>query len=346
MKRKRQIWIAIYLVIGFAFIGILSCNKEELLPSRKNGELPTNDKVKKSLSDSACIITRIDSIADSSAICTIEIYGINPSSIDSLDISWGNSLSQINYHKMSIGSISNTKYSFKLSQLVHDTTYYLVARALISGKVIFVDTVSFQTIVVKLPVVSTVEIKYNSNDSAFCKSRILSNGGSSNYTSGVCWGTNPKPSFNDNIIKNYINSTNYTCGLSGFKPYTTYYVRAFVTNSAGTAYGNVLSFSTGRIKTPTITTLRVDSIGKNSAISGGQIISTGGGLISSKGICWSSRPRPTTSNNKSESLSTQNYYYCSMFGLRPSTKYYVRAYAKNAGGLVYGNEVSFTTKAK
>ena len=41
---------------------------------------------------------------------------------------------------------------------------------------------------------------------------------------------------------------------------TTYHLRAFATNSAGTAYGNEISFTTLSVSVPTVTTAAITSL--------------------------------------------------------------------------------------
>ena len=73
---------------------------------------------------------------------------------------------------------------------------------------------------------------------------------------------------------------------------------------------------------------------------------SGGSIISSYGICWSTSPNPTLANQSSLSGTNQvstGAYFASLNGLVPNTTYYVRAYAINSAGVVYGNQVTFTT---
>lgn len=61
---------------------------------------------------------------------------------------------------------------------------------------------------------------------------------------GVYWGVNPNPSVSD-FLKGGVGFNNdFTCELSGLKPSTKYYYRAFANNSEGTGYGEVKSFIT------------------------------------------------------------------------------------------------------
>lgn len=76
----------------------------------------------------------------------------------------------------------------------------------------------------------------------------ITNLGWPNVTSwGVCWSTNQLPTINDYTSlgnNSSINRTSFTCNLKGLIPNTLYYLRSFATNSKGTSYGNVKTFTT------------------------------------------------------------------------------------------------------
>lgn len=74
---------------------------------------------------------------------------------------------------------------------------------------------------------------------------IISSDGASNVTSrGICWSTNTNPTTADSKTSDGTGTGTFVSNLTGLLPNTTYYVRAYATNSVGTAYGNQVSFST------------------------------------------------------------------------------------------------------
>ena len=77
---------------------------------------------------------------------------------------------------------------------------------------------------------------------------------------------------------------------------TTYYVKSYASNSAGTAYGNEISFITTTIP-PVLSTIEITSITSTTANSGGNITSAGG-TITASGICWSAKTNPTIADSK------------------------------------------------
>lgn len=103
--------------------------------------------------------------------------------------------------------------------------------------------------------------------------------------------------------------------------------------------------NTGVVVPPTVTTTPVNTIYNDGAKSGGTVTSNGGGTILDQGICWSTSPNPTISNNKVSDFQypAQQTFTCTLFPLTSFTTYYVRAYATNSAGTSYGDQVTFST---
>jgi hypothetical protein len=95
---------------------------------------------------------------------------------------------------------------------------------------------------------------------------------------------------------------------------------------------------------PALTTTEVSNITTTAAITGGTITSDGGANVTARGIVWSTSPSPTIAiATKTTDGTGTGTFTNTLTGLAPATTYYVRAYATNAAGTAYGNEVSFTT---
>ena len=93
----------------------------------------------------------------------------------------------------------------------------------------------------------------------------------------------------------------------------------------------------------TVSTESVSGITETTAMSGGNVTYDGGLAVTARGVCWSSSHNPTLSNSFTIDSSGVGSFTSIITGLTSGTTYYVRAYATNSLGTVYGNEVSFTT---
>jgi uncharacterized protein (TIGR02145 family) len=137
----------------------------------------------------------------------------------------------------------------------------------------------------------------------------------------------------------------WVSNITGLTGNTKYYVRAYATNVIGTAYGVLDSFTTSPI-VPTITTNSVTTITKTTAVSGGNISSDGGSVITGRGIVWNKSGSPIvgTDSIRTDASTTTGSYSLNPGNLNSGITYYVRAYATNAIGTAYGNQLTFTTQ--
>ncbi len=94
---------------------------------------------------------------------------------------------------------------------------------------------------------------------------------------------------------------------------------------------------------PTLTTVSIYSITQNSAQIRCEVTSDGGIPVTTRGVCWNTYLHPTILDSITVDGDSTGVYTSNLSLLIPSTIYYVRAYAKNSKGIVYGNELSFTT---
>jgi len=124
-----------------------------------------------------------------------------------------------------------------INGLVMGTTYYVRAYASNNIGTSYGNELSFTTIA--LPIVITYGLSAVKGVSAMLKDSVIYNGGSNIIIQGLCWNTSPNPS-----IANSITSLDT---IKILLPNTVYYVRAYASNIAGTAYGNEISFNSGMI---------------------------------------------------------------------------------------------------
>lgn len=194
-----------------------------------------------------------------------------------------------------------------------------------------------------LPVVITSQISSIDASMATSGGNVTSDGGDDISARGVCWSTNQNPSIDLATKTNDgTGSGEFTSSITGLQSGVTYHVRAYATNSAGTAYGTDVSFTTKAL-IPTITTTAFTSITSTSAISGGNITSDGGAPIIAKGVCWSIDANPTVNNSKTNDGTGFGTFTSTLSGLTESTVYHARAYATNSVGTAYGLDITFTT---
>ncbi len=95
-----------------------------------------------------------------------------------------------------------------------------------------------------LPVLTTSSITNITQTTAQCGGNVTSDGGAPVTTRGVCWSMSPTPTIADSKTTDGSGTGSFTSSITGLTAGTDYYVRAYATNSAGTGYGGVDSFTT------------------------------------------------------------------------------------------------------
>jgi uncharacterized protein (TIGR02145 family) len=344
------------------------------------------------------------------------------------------------------------------------------------------NQVSFTTsaVLAVLPIVTTSAVTAIAVTEAETGGNVTSNGGASVTARGVAYGAAQNPTISGTTTSNGVGTGSFTSTLTGLTASTLYYVRAYATNSAGTAYGNQVSFTTlanqyftvyfgvdmsqyvdpispnglriggyfsplsasvngtqlmnwnpadsnsrltnmgnniwrigiqfpsaalgqyltfkfvngsnwgmqegsatlatcgiddgfggysrqylisGTASTnycwnlctrcdgsnpvsvlPSIVTDQTTSITATGATSGGNVTADGGASVTARGVVYGTAQNPTTANSTTSNGTGTGSFTSTLTGLTASTLYYVRAYATNAAGTAYGNEVSFTTQ--
>jgi len=102
---------------------------------------------------------------------------------------------------------------------------------------------STETFVI-LPTLTTGSISSITDSSAIIEGKITDKGDSEIGSRGICWGLNANPTTADNKVIAETGTDDFSCRITGLAEKTNYFVRAYATNKAGTAYGNSLTFTT------------------------------------------------------------------------------------------------------
>lgn len=234
---------------------------------------------------------------------------------------------------------ANSNISAAITELLPNTIYHFRVKAANELGITFGNDVSFitQNGIVTL---STTSITSKTATSASSGGSITVDGGASVTARGVCWNTSVNPTIALSTKTTDGAGTGvFTSSIIGLTAGTTYYVRAYATNSIGTSYGTQISFTT--LGPPTVTTATITEITQTTATGGGNIISDGGASITARGVCWSTFSNPTIADSKTTNGTGTGSFTSSITGSSSNTTYYVRAYATNSAFTAYGNEITF-----
>lgn len=92
-----------------------------------------------------------------------------------------------------------------------------------------------------------------------------------------------------------------------------------------------------------VTTAAVSAVTGTGALSGGNVICQGASPVTARGVCWATTINPVATGLHTTDGAGTGSFVSSITGLSPNTAYYVRAYATNLQGTIYGDNLQFST---
>ena len=234
------------------------------------------------------------------------------------------------------------KYCTYVGELLDNTIYYI--RYVVSNRYssVLVDDISrFQTLQPSAPNIKIDSIGDLWDTHAKAYVTMAFDGGAPISKMGICWSTQSHPTIQDNKKESQTKTSVFD--ITSLQPNTTYYIRAYAENKKGVSYSEEKSFITFAL--PEVQTSDITDIQLTSALLAGSLIFDGNDATTIAGLCWGRDPEPTLLGNHQDLAFTNNIFSYTLSNLEDETQYYVRAYAQNKIGVVYGEEKSFTTQS-
>ena len=291
------------------------------------------------------VLGAISNITALTASGAVTVTDANGATLQSCGICWSTTPNPTTANQKTVasGKVLQTAYNCNMSNLSPSTVYYVRAYATTDITTSYSQQKSFTT-ANGLPTLTTVQPTATSiNISA--GGNISSDGGYTIMARGLCYSTsNSEPTLSDAYTTSGTGSGSFTSVITNVSVNTTYYVRAYATNSIGTGYGDVYSVTTGNGLPSVTTTVIGENVTSSSAIGGGNVTDDGGYSVTARGVCWSTLPNPTIADSKTINGSGKGYFSSNITGidLTGSNTYYVRAYATNVNGTMYGQTVTIS----
>ena len=241
---------------------------------------------------------------------------------------------------------SSAEYSAEVRDLSLGSVYYIRAYAVANrSDTVYSDELTFRYDN-QLPIVSTQPVTDIGATTAVLHGSIESKGIPAYTERGFVYSTifkNPTIESDEKVIVNGTGVGEFSANLSGLDKDVTYYVRAYATNSEGTAYGEAVSFEAVR-QLPVVATLPVTDIGATSAVLHGSVEAEGVPAYIERGFVYSTTfTNPTIEAGEKVVVNGVGVgeFSANLLGLNGYITYYVRAYATNNEGTAYGEAVSF-----
>lgn len=298
-------------------------------------------------------LTGVDNVTDQSATFSGALPEIGSSRVTAHGFCWNTrpapTLEQGQHGNLGQTDEPKEQFSYGVSGLEPNTTYYVRAYATnAEGTVYSTYEERFTTTATpQRPNVETGAATQITSTTATVAGNILAIGHETGITAyGHCWSDNATTPTTDHSVTELGTTKQtgaFTSQLTGLKPGTLYYVRAYARNQYGTAYGEVKTFTTalGAVK---LTTHSVSGIIHNEATCGGRITDLQGNSVQERGVCWGASVNPTRAHSFKASTDNTDDFSVRMTGLTERTTYHVRAYVVAATGeAYYGQDVVFET---
>ena len=238
--------------------------------------------------------------------------------------------------------VAGTDFEATITGLTPGKTYYVRPFAKNSMGTTYGSTYTVTTQAVPPTVegLSTTEV---AGKSFKVTAEIAFNGGAHITAKGFCYSMSENPTIEDSkVTGEQAEGDNFIAEITGLSPVTTYYVRAYATNSAGTSYSEQITVTTTAVLATVAEVTSSDITGVSFKVAS-EITDNGGAEVTEKGFCYSTTENPTIDDTKI--AVDGNDFETTIEELANGTTYYVRAYAMNSVGTAYSDQISVLTLA-
>ncbi|MDX9729856.1 MAG: hypothetical protein RBT50_11385, partial [Bacteroidales bacterium] len=233
------------LLAGLFFFSLNSCEKDKTNP-------PTLSTVPATEITYSTVVTGGNIADDGGAEVTAR------------GVCWGTSLNPDITGSHTVDGEGTGPFTSTLDGLTPGMEYHLRAYATNSAGTSYGSDITFTTVAATSATLTTKAVTTPTHNAATGGGEITDDGGDPVIARGVCWSATTGPSVTGQHTADGAGKGSFDSNISGLLPATTYYVRAYATNSKGTAYGNEVSFTTAAT-TATVTTKAVPAPTYNSA---------------------------------------------------------------------------------
>ena len=195
----------------------------------------------------------------------------------------------------------------------------------------------------KIPVLSTAPVTNLTAVTATSGGTISDDGGAPVTARGVCWGITEEPVLSASKTTDGEGTGSFISNITNLTNGTVYHVRAYATNSAGTAYGDELTF-TALGQAPSAITQAATNLTSSLATLNGTVVANDisttvtfeYGTSTDYGQTVAATPGQVTGN-------ASTGVKADLTGLTQGTTYHFRIKAVNSLGTIYGSDMFFAT---
>src|SRR5664280_2847611 len=222
MKRIIPLLVLVCITVGIAIID--SCKKEPVMPT-----LTT---------------TALTNITTTSVTSGGLISKDGGATVTALGVCWSTTSNPTVGDSHTSDGNGTGSFTSNITGLTPNTLYHVRAYATNKVGTAYGADISFTTTQIVVPTLTTVAVTSITATTAISGGNITSDGDGAITAEGVCWALTTGPTTSNSLTTDGTGSASFVSNLSGLTSGVIYYVRAYATNSAGTAYGNEITFTT------------------------------------------------------------------------------------------------------
>ena len=188
--------------------------------------------------------TAATAIRGTSAISGGNVTDDNGNIITARGLCWSTSQNPTTANSITTESGTTGSFTSSITGLTPNATYYVRAYATNVAGTTYGSQVSFTTPYLPPIISATTAATAISATSATSGGNVTDDNGNIITARGLCWSTSQNPTTANSITTESGTTGSFTSSITGLTTNTTYYVRAYATNVAGTTYGTQVSFIT------------------------------------------------------------------------------------------------------
>ena len=222
MKRIMPLLVLVCITAGIAIIN--SCKKEDVIPT-----LTT---------------TALTNITTTSVTSGGLISKDGGATVTARGVCWSTTSNPTVGDSHTSDGNGAGSFTSNITGLTPNTLYHVRAYATNKVGTAYGADISFTTTPIVVPTLTTVAVTSITATTAISGGNITSDGNGAITAKGVCWALTTGPTITNSLTTDSTGSASFVSNLSGLTSGVIYYVRAYATNSAGTAYGNEITFTT------------------------------------------------------------------------------------------------------
>ena len=195
--------------------------------------------------------TAVTAITSTTASSGGNISSDGGAAVTARGVCWSTSANPTTADSKTTDGTGTGAFTSALTGLTPNTPYHVRAYATNAVGTSYGSDVGFTTSTAA-PTLTTTAVTAITSTTASSGGNVSSDGGAAVTARGVCWSTSANPTVANSHTTDGTGTGSYVSNITSLNPSTTYHVRAYAANSAGTGYGSDLQFTT--LPTTTVTT--------------------------------------------------------------------------------------------